>query len=151
MQLKRLTSHIALATALALGFSAAAQAQPHGSHHRPGPPHAGPPHAHGPKPGHHPGWRPGPPPRPHPGYSPPPPPPHGVVHHYRGAGPQHNWYKGSRLPPQYRAPRYVVHDWRAHRLHQPPHGYHWVRYGGDYMLVAIASGVIAQLIINSVF
>jgi len=35
-------------------------------------------------------------------------------------------------------------------LHQPPRGYHWVQYGGDYMLVAIASGVITQLIINGV-
>ncbi|MFZ7337204.1 RcnB family protein, partial [Comamonas jiangduensis] len=39
---------------------------------------------------------------------------------------------------------------RGHRLHQPPRGYHWVQYGGDYMLVAIASGVITQLIINGV-
>lgn len=55
---------------------------------------------------------------------------------------------GSRIPPQYRSSRYVVHDWRGRRLHQPPRGYHWVQHGGDYMLVAIASGVISQLIIN---
>ncbi|MGN1057252.1 MAG: RcnB family protein [Comamonas sp.] len=142
MQLHRITSYGLLAAALTLGVTSLAQAQPHG--HRHGPP----PHAHGGGPKHHPGWRPGPPPRVHhhPGYRPPPPPV--VIHHYRGAGPRHNWYKGSRLPPQYRLARYVVHDWRGHRLHQPPRGYQWVQYGGDYMLVAIASGVIAQLIVN---
>lgn len=71
-----------------------------------------------------------------------------MVRHYRGAGPQHAWVKGSRIPPQYRSGHYVVNDWRGHRLHQPPRGYHWVQYGGDYMLVAIASGVITQLLIN---
>lgn len=67
---------------------------------------------------------------------------------YHGAGPDHRWVKGYRLPPQYRGPNYVVNDWRGHRLSAPPRGYQWVQYGGDYMLVAIASGVITQLIIN---
>lgn len=66
-----------------------------------------------------------------------------------GAGPDHRWVKGYRVPPQYRGPQYVVQDWRGHRLSAPPRGYHWVQYGGDYMLVAIASGVIAQLILSS--
>lgn len=69
-------------------------------------------------------------------------------HDYRGAGPDHRWVKGYRVPPQYRGPQYVVQDWRGHRLSTPPRGYHWVQYGGDYMLVAIASGVIAQLILG---
>lgn len=146
MQLQRFTSYLTLALAMTLGASTVAQAQPHGhGGDRRGPP----PHAHAPKHGHHPGVRPGPPPRPHVqhGHRPPPPP---AYKHSRGAGPQHRWVKGSRIPPQYRAPRYVVHDWRGHRLHQPPRGYQWVQYGGDYMLVAIASGVITQLIINGV-
>lgn len=145
MQLQRLTSSFAIAAALMLGASAVAQAHPQG-----GPRHGPPPHAHGPQHHHHHGWRPGPPHRAHvhPGYRPAPPPPH--VRHYRGAGPHRNWVMGSRIPPQYRAPRYVVHDWRGHRLHQPPRGHHWVQHGGDYMLVAIASGVITQLLINGV-
>lgn len=69
--------------------------------------------------------------------------------HRNGAGPDHKWVKGYRMPPQYRGPQYVVQDWRGHRLSAPPRGYHWVQYGGDYMLVAIASGVIAQLILSS--
>lgn len=57
---------------------------------------------------------------------------------------------GSRVPPQYRGARYVVQDWRGHRLHQPPRGHHWVQYGSDYMLVAVASGVITQLLIHGI-
>ena len=65
---------------------------------------------------------------------------------HRGAGPDHNWVKGSRVPQQYRGNTYVVNDWRGHRLSAPPRGYHWIQNGGDYVLVAIASGVIAQII-----
>lgn len=68
--------------------------------------------------------------------------------HRRGAGPDHRWVKGYRVPPQYRSQQYVVHDWRGHHLSAPPRGYQWVQYGGDYMMVAIASGVITQLVIN---
>lgn len=65
-----------------------------------------------------------------------------------GAGPQYNWVKGSRVPPQYRTPHYVVNDWRGHGLKAPSRGHQWVQYGADYMLVAIATGVIAQLILD---
>lgn len=146
MQLQRFTASIATAVALTLGVSAVAQAQPHGGRHHDAP--YAQQHRH--KPGPSTGWHRdrGPHgPQAHPGHRPPPP----GHRYYRGAGPQHNWVKGTRLPPQYRATRYVVHDWRGHRLHQPPRGYHWVRYGGDYMLVAIATGVISQLIIHSMY
>jgi Ni/Co efflux regulator RcnB len=66
----------------------------------------------------------------------------------RGAGPDHRWYRGDRVPPAYRGRTYVVNDWRGHRLSAPPRGYHWVQYGSDYLLVAIATGVIAQLILG---
>lgn len=65
-----------------------------------------------------------------------------------GAGPQHNWVKGSRVPAQYRSHNYVVNDWRGHGLKQPPRGQQWVQYGSDYLLVAIATGVISQLILG---
>ena len=67
----------------------------------------------------------------------------------RGAGPDHNWYRGGRVPPQYRTRHYVVNDWRGHHLSAPPRGYHWVQNGSDYLLVAIATGVIAQLILSN--
>jgi len=77
----------------------------------------------------------------HPGYR-------GDVRYEGGAGPYHNWHRGSRLPPEYRSHHYVVDDWRGHRLSAPPRGYHWVQAGPDYLLVAIATGVIAQVLIS---
>jgi Ni/Co efflux regulator RcnB len=65
----------------------------------------------------------------------------------RGAGPNHAFYRGERLPVQYRHRQYVVEDWRGHRLSAPPRGYHWVQTGADYVLVAIATGVILQLLL----
>lgn len=70
-------------------------------------------------------------------------------HDERGAGPNHSYYRGDRMPYQYRTRHYVVEDWRGHRLSAPPRGYHWVQSGGDYILVAIATGVILQLLLNN--
>ncbi|MNR90400.1 hypothetical protein D3C72_213840 [compost metagenome] len=67
----------------------------------------------------------------------------------RGAGPQHNFYKGGHIPREYRGHQYVVNDWRSHRLSPPPRGYNWVQTGGDYVLIAIATGVIAQIILGN--
>ncbi len=67
----------------------------------------------------------------------------------RGAGPNHDFRKGQRLPAQYRHRQYVVDDWRGHRLSAPPRGYHWVQTGGDYVLVAITTGIILQLLLNN--
>lgn len=67
----------------------------------------------------------------------------------RGAGPNHQFHRGDRLPVEYRHRHYVVEDWRGHRLSAPPRGYHWVQSGGDYLLVAIATGVILQLFLNN--
>ena len=54
-----------------------------------------------------------------------------------------HWGRGDRLPSRYRG--YNV-DWRSHHLPHPPRGHRWVRVNGDYLLIAIASGVIAQAI-----
>ena len=67
----------------------------------------------------------------------------------RGAGPNHAFHKGERLPVEYRHRQYVVDDWRGHHLSAPPRGYHWVQTGGDYVLVAIATGVILELLLNN--
>jgi Ni/Co efflux regulator RcnB len=66
----------------------------------------------------------------------------------RMGGPErHHWARGERLPDQYRHGGYV--DWRARRLHAPPRGYQWVDVDGDYVLVALTTGLIADMIINS--
>ncbi|MES3004428.1 MAG: RcnB family protein [Pseudomonadota bacterium] len=66
-----------------------------------------------------------------------------------GAGPDRQWRRGDRLPPQYRGRNYVVDDWRGHHLSAPPRGYQWVQNGNDYVLVAIATGIIAQLLLGN--
>lgn len=62
------------------------------------------------------------------------------------AYPQAQWRRGAYLPVAYHAPRYVVNDWRAHRLHQPPRGHQWVNVDGSFVLAAIAGGLIAHVI-----
>ena len=66
----------------------------------------------------------------------------------RGAGPDHAYYRGEKLPMNYRSHQYVVEDWRGHGLHSPPRGYHWVQTGGDYVLVAITTGIILELLLG---
>ncbi len=66
----------------------------------------------------------------------------------RGAGPDRSFYRGERLPLNYRSPQYVVNDWRGYGLRTPPRGYHWVQTGGDYVLVAITTGIILELLLN---
>jgi Ni/Co efflux regulator RcnB len=58
------------------------------------------------------------------------------------------WQRGQHLG--YYNNRYAEVDYRTSHLNRPPRGYHWVRDdGGDYLLAAIAGGLIAQVIINS--
>ncbi len=66
----------------------------------------------------------------------------------RGVGPSQAWYRGDRLPYEYRSRQYVVDDWRGHHLYSPPRGYQWVQSGGDFLLVAVATGIIASILLN---
>ncbi|MGA9851662.1 MAG: RcnB family protein [Gammaproteobacteria bacterium] len=63
-------------------------------------------------------------------------------------GRQQGWYKkGGRLPAAYRGRSYMVTDWRVRHLRQPPRGYQWVRSdNGDFLLVAITTGVIISIV-----
>ena len=70
------------------------------------------------------------------------------AYRHGGNGSYYQMRRGERLANQYRDQRYVVSDWRGHRLHQPQRGYHWVQAGSDYALVAIATGLIAQVLLN---
>lgn len=78
-----------------------------------------------------------------------PMPPQAQHANERGAGPDHNFRQGGRLPSQYRSKQYVVNDWRGHQLKAPPRGYQWVQTGGDYVLAAIATGLIAQVLLGN--
>ena len=72
---------------------------------------------------------------------------HGHYYIVHDRGRHEGWYRrGGYLPVQYRQTRYYVTDWRARRLRAPPRGYHWVRSdNGDFLMVAIATGIIASI------
>lgn len=70
-------------------------------------------------------------------------------HYARGAGPHHEFHRGGHISREYRDSRYVVHDWRGHHLHQPPRGYQWVQTGPDFVLIAVTTGIIAQIVLSN--
>jgi len=55
--------------------------------------------------------------------------------------------RGEQLAPRYRTHHYVVENWKAHRLTEPPAGHQWVQAGSDYALVAIATGVVHEVLV----
>ncbi len=38
-------------------------------------------------------------------------------------------------------------NWHQHNLRAPPRGYHWVQSGNDFLLVAITTGIIADILL----
>jgi len=72
-----------------------------------------------------------------------------VVHHpgaYRGPPP---WARGRHYSHGGYAPTYVVNNYGHYGLRHPPRGYHWRRSdAGDFLMVAIATGIIADVILN---
>jgi Ni/Co efflux regulator RcnB len=40
-------------------------------------------------------------------------------------------------------------DWHSHHLRQPPRGYEWRQVDGNYVLAAVATGLIASVVIAS--
>lgn len=57
----------------------------------------------------------------------------------------YSWRVGHHLPRPYYAPTYYV-DYRAYGLAPPPYGHHWVRVDNDVLLVAIATGLVADVL-----
>ncbi len=94
----------------------------------------------------------------HAGYYRPAPPPRVVYRPvYRSAyrpayghGPGYGWQVGHRYRDYYRGPIYVVNDYNSYHVRRPPRGHHWVRDDrGNLLLVAIATGILADFVINS--
>ncbi|MCE3028076.1 RcnB family protein [Salinicola sp. DM10] len=117
---RRLTALTLMAT---LGLSGAAQAHPGG----------GPGHGSGGPPGHA--------------------RQHDHHHHERGHDRYHEpsraWHPGGRIAARYyRDDRYWVRDWHARHLREPPRGHRWLNIDGDYVLAAVATGVITAIILN---
>ena len=66
--------------------------------------------------------------------------------YYNARGPE--FVRGRALPRDLRTPQYVVVNYRQHRLAAPGRGQQWVQVGADYVLVSIATGVIANIVLN---
>ena len=66
--------------------------------------------------------------------------------YYSARGPE--FRRGGYIPREYRNRQYVVTDYRSYRLSPPPYGQQWVQVGPDYVLVAIATGLIAHIILS---
>ena len=64
---------------------------------------------------------------------------------YNARGPE--FHRGGYISHEYRSRAYEV-DYREHHLSRPPQGHRWVQVGADYVLIAIATGVIASIILN---
>lgn len=59
------------------------------------------------------------------------------------------FHRGGYLPSEYRSRAYYVNDWNAYPgLYAPPYGHQWVQVGPDFLLVALATGVIANLLVQ---
>lgn len=58
------------------------------------------------------------------------------------------WHRGQKLSRTERARLAEIRDYRRYRLSAPPRGYHWVRVNNEFLLVGVASGVIANIIVG---
>jgi len=58
--------------------------------------------------------------------------------------PMQHWKKGQRVSDWKR--RTVVRDWHRHGLKRPARGQEWVKVDNDYLLISVATGIIAGII-----
>lgn len=63
-------------------------------------------------------------------------------------GGDHHWRQGERMGRNDWTGAQPV-DYRAHHLRHPPRGYEWRQSNGQYVLAAVATGLIASAIVNS--
>jgi Ni/Co efflux regulator RcnB len=56
------------------------------------------------------------------------------------------WRRGAYVPIGYRA--YYVQDWGYYGLRPPPPGYRWIYADGNFVMMAAATGLIADLVIH---
>jgi Ni/Co efflux regulator RcnB len=76
---------------------------------------------------------------------------HGQMH---GGPPPQNETMGGRQwhsGDHYTGGRTYVSDYGRYHLRPPPSGYQWVQDGGQFVLIAVASGIIADVILNSAY
>lgn len=56
------------------------------------------------------------------------------------------WRRGAYVPAPYRG--YYVRDWGYYGLRSPPPGYRWIYADGNFVLMAAATGLIADVLMN---
>lgn len=62
---------------------------------------------------------------------------------------QYDMRRGGHIPVVYLERRYYVDDYRVYHLAPPPRGHRWVRTDdGKYILIAVATGIIADIILH---
>ncbi len=59
------------------------------------------------------------------------------------AGPG-RWRRGQFFPPSMRGE--VVADYQRYHLRRPPPGFYWYRSGDDFVLAALSSGLIFEVV-----
>jgi Ni/Co efflux regulator RcnB len=64
------------------------------------------------------------------------------------AAPHPEWHKGAKIAPADWGRGQQV-DYRAHHLRAPQSGYEWREVDGNFVLAAIATGVIASTIVDT--
>ena len=74
------------------------------------------------------------------------PEPHG----YKGGYVRHNnWKRGYRMSQADWGRGMVIADYRTYNLSVPPRGYQWRYIDGNYVLAAVATGIISSVIIGA--
>ena len=59
---------------------------------------------------------------------------------------RYGWRRGGYVPAGYRS--YYVQDWAYYGLRSPPPGYRWIYADGNFVLMAVASGLIADVLLR---
>lgn len=74
---------------------------------------------------------------------------HHEDYHHGPSGPHGQWARGDHFNGTRRV---IPHgDWNRYHLHAPPPGYEWVNYNGQFIMIAITSGIIASIIAGSAY
>ena len=59
------------------------------------------------------------------------------------------YHRGGYVPRHYLSNQYYVNNWQSYPgLYSPPYGHQWVNTGGEFLLVALATGLIANALLN---
>jgi Ni/Co efflux regulator RcnB len=64
--------------------------------------------------------------------------------HLAPDGGWNGWHRGDH----YNGPRHVVRDYDRYHLRRPPRDYEWVHANGQFVLLAVTTGLIADILLN---